>query len=335
MSRLQRVKQIPTWRKLAMATWRAPDDPTVYGSVDVDMTLAMEYIRRLRREHGEKVTVTHLVGKAVADAIAEVPEINGIISLSRLYLRDTVDIFFQINTVEEGRDELSGKKIERVNEKDLVVLAREFREQAYAVKTHQDPELQKTKRMMRHMPAWLMRPAFKIISFAMFALGLDLTWLGLKPDPFGSAMITSVGMLGIDNGLAPLISLYKVPLIVVVGAVREKPAVVDGQVVPRLMMTISGSFDHRFIDGAHAARLIAAARRRIENPEKAYGPPERLVAAGARAREAASAPPASATPAGLAPEAAEAPALTAAAPPALAQENAAAAAGDSGLPREF
>ena len=42
--------------------------------------------------------------------------------------------------------------------------------------------------------------------------------------------------------------------------------VVDGAVAIRLMMNLSASFDHRFVDGYDAAALIQAVKERLEHP---------------------------------------------------------------------
>lgn len=42
----------------------------------------------------------------------------------------------------------------------------------------------------------------------------------------------------------------------------------DGQVVPRLVMTLSLSYDHRVIDGADGARFVRRIAAMLENPLK-------------------------------------------------------------------
>ena len=54
--------------------------------------------------------------------------------------------------------------------------------------------------------------------------------------------------------------------ILAVGAARPQPVVVDGAVVPAMVMRCTLSVDHRAIDGALAARWLAALTARLENP---------------------------------------------------------------------
>jgi len=47
----------------------------------------------------------------------------------------------------------------------------------------------------------------------------------------------------------------------------EKPAVINGEVVPRTLMPMSVTFDHRILDGDPAVRFMAAVHDCLENPE--------------------------------------------------------------------
>ncbi len=82
--------------------------------------------------------------------------------------------------------------------------------------------------------------------------------------------VTSLGKLG---GIAstPIINLPEVAIIGVNRAVL-RPMIVDGQVQSRLMMNLSSSFDHRFVDGADAAGLIQAMRELLEQPATIFMP---------------------------------------------------------------
>jgi len=76
--------------------------------------------------------------------------------------------------------------------------------------------------------------------------------------------LSSLGALG---GIVstPIIN-YPEVAIVGVNRMVEKPVVRDGGVVVRKTMNLSSSFDHRVIDGMHAAQFIQAMRRLLEYP---------------------------------------------------------------------
>ncbi|MFK8014319.1 MAG: dihydrolipoamide acetyltransferase family protein [Gammaproteobacteria bacterium] len=82
--------------------------------------------------------------------------------------------------------------------------------------------------------------------------------------------LTSLGKLG---GIAstPVINMPEVGIIGVNRAV-QRPMVVDGQVAIRLMMNLSSSFDHRFVDGYDAAAMIQRIREMLEQPATMFMP---------------------------------------------------------------
>src|SRR5258706_7894452 len=98
---------LPTWRKVALSSWKRSNDPAITGWLDIDASELTRYLADLRDE--ARVTVTHLVGKAVALAFAENPECNALASLGRLKRRDSVDVFFSV-AGGDGKN-LSGAKI--------------------------------------------------------------------------------------------------------------------------------------------------------------------------------------------------------------------------------
>ena len=53
-----------------------------------------------------------------------------------------------------------------------------------------------------------------------------------------------------------------------VARARQEPVVRDGQIVPRLLLPLSLTFDHRVADGADGARFASAIVRRLEHPDQ-------------------------------------------------------------------
>ena len=76
--------------------------------------------------------------------------------------------------------------------------------------------------------------------------------------------ITSLGPLG-GIVTTPVINAPEVA-IVGVNRIVERPVVRANAIVPRRMMNLSSSFDHRVIDGQHAAEFVQALRGYLECP---------------------------------------------------------------------
>ena len=82
----------------------------------------------------------------------------------------------------------------------------------------------------------------------------------------GTFTITNIGALG-GTGAIPIINYPEVAILGVARA-REEPVVQDGRIVPRTLLPISLTFDHRVADGADGARFATAIVRRLERPEQ-------------------------------------------------------------------
>jgi pyruvate dehydrogenase E2 component (dihydrolipoamide acetyltransferase) len=76
--------------------------------------------------------------------------------------------------------------------------------------------------------------------------------------------ISNLGGIG-GTGFTPVVNYPEVAILGVSQSSFE-PVYQDGQFVPRLMMPISLSYDHRLIDGADAARFLKWIKEALENP---------------------------------------------------------------------
>ena len=256
-----------TRRKLAIATWSAPAEGNILGKVTIDATEALRYIDHVRETTGTKVSITHLVGKAVANALASAPGLNGKILFNRFVPFDTVDVTFLIAS--DG--DLAKCKVDSADAKSVPEIALELRESANRVRSGEDVEFKKSMQAVKLMPVFILRPMLRFTGWLSGALGINLKALGVERHAFGSCVITSVGMLGFDEGYAPFTPFARVPLLLLVGAIRDKPAVLDGEVVSRPLVTITATVDHRFIDGAQLGTLAREFHRVLEEPFDALG----------------------------------------------------------------
>jgi pyruvate dehydrogenase E2 component (dihydrolipoamide acetyltransferase) len=262
----RRLENVPAWRAMAVHAWAPPRDPTVYGIIDVDATNALKFVERVRADSGVKVTLTHLVGKAAALAIAARPEVNAIIRRGRIYVRDSVDIFFQVAF--DGGEDLAGAKVTAVDRKSLLQVATELRDRAERIRVKKDHPTQRSAQLLSRLPPGLVRLAMQAGERLTYDYDLDLSRLGVPYDAFGSAMVTSVAGFGLTVGQAPLFPPSRTPIILTVGAVRDAPVVVEGQLAVRPVLSVGASFDHRVADGYQAGRMAKRFKEVLENPEK-------------------------------------------------------------------
>jgi 2-oxoglutarate dehydrogenase E2 component (dihydrolipoamide succinyltransferase) len=81
----------------------------------------------------------------------------------------------------------------------------------------------------------------------------------------GSFTITNGGVYG-SLMSTPILNYPQVGILGL-HSIKERPVVVDGQIVIRPMMYIALSYDHRVIDGGTAVRFLVKVKDLIENPD--------------------------------------------------------------------
>ncbi|USU06472.1 pyruvate dehydrogenase complex dihydrolipoamide acetyltransferase [Sphingomonadaceae bacterium OTU29LAMAA1] len=88
----------------------------------------------------------------------------------------------------------------------------------------------------------------------------------LKPEEFqgGTASISNMGMFGIKQFEAVINPPQG--MIMAIGAGEKRPYVVNGELAVATVMSATGSFDHRAIDGADGAQLMKVFKELVERP---------------------------------------------------------------------
>lgn len=267
--RFTKETNTPTWRRVAASSWRSEAEASIYGWLDVDATRLLDYVRRLRQATGVHVTVTHLVGKAIAMAFARAPECNAYVSFGGLRRRATVDVFFSV-AVGDGKS-LSGAKVEQADSLSVDEIATALDRQVARIRDRGDTALQRSQSLLRSVPAPLLGAVMKLTTRAMYDVGLDLSWAGVPADPFGTVVVTNVGVLGVEQGFAPFMPQGRAAAMLTVGKIRDKVIPVDGEPKVRPVLTIGGTFDHRVVDGFHLGRMSQLLTDVLSDPDSHLG----------------------------------------------------------------
>ena len=124
------------------------------------------------------------------------------------------------------------------------------------------------------IPAGLITPVIKDAgSRSLSAISTEMKDLAararegkLKPEEYqgGTASLSNMGMYGISVFSAVINPPQG--MILAIGAGEKKPWVIDDSLQVATIMTATGSFDHRAIDGADGAQLMQAFKRLVEKP---------------------------------------------------------------------
>lgn len=258
------MKEPSAFRKAAAALWRAPNDPTVLASVDIDYTAARAFAAAYERQFGARLTPTVLAARATGLMLATYPEGNAVVGATGIRLRQGADVFLPIDS-EDGRN-MSGLKIEHADRRALSEIARDLAKTAAAIRADKDAVFGKRQDRMRQIPLWVLKRLVPTLLFVAKRLGVDLSPNGPAPDPFGGAVVSSVAKFGLETAYASLIPAGQAVMIIAVMDIRERPWVEDGAVVARPVLRLCCTSDHRIIDGALGGAMLGELRDLLSDP---------------------------------------------------------------------
>jgi hypothetical protein len=234
---------------------------SIYGLLEVDVTVARQFIANHKAETGETLSFTGYLAYCVARAVDEDKSVQAYLKGRRqLAVFDDVDIAMPIERQIGGSRAPMVHIIRRANHKTFLEIHQEIRMvQAKQVPHHKGfaPGILFFMRL-----PWPVPQLFGAI--LRVATGRDPA--RTKVALAGTVGVTAVGMFGLRSGwgLVPMVQ----SLGLIVGGIARKPAVVDDRIEPRDMLSLTVAFDHDIVDGAPAARFV---KRLVELIESGYG----------------------------------------------------------------
>jgi pyruvate dehydrogenase E2 component (dihydrolipoamide acetyltransferase) len=200
--------------------------PHIYLTAEASVDRLLELREELNELGPFKLSINDLVVKALALALARVPDANVSWTADGILRHGRVDVGFAVSLPDNG---LITPVVRGADRKSLAVLGDELR--ALAERARQKK---------------------------------------LKPEEYagGSATVSNLGMYRVREFVAIINPPESV--ILAVGTVEKRPVVVDksgrDEIVIARRMTLTLSCDHRVVDGALGARLLAEVVKLLEKP---------------------------------------------------------------------
>ncbi|KAG6615900.1 2-oxo acid dehydrogenase acyltransferase catalytic domain protein [Phytophthora cinnamomi] len=251
-------------RKMMISTFGPPDSGMILGTLQLDMTKTNQYIAERRKESGCHLTITHIVLRALGEALSKAPSVNGHLVFGSYYPAPTVDISCLV-AVGAGKD-LGVCRLPEIDKMTLQDVVNRVRGDATKIRSGKDKGQEDRNKIMSVLPTWAIRPMLNFFGWLGSACGFRIPPVGVEPYMFGSCMVTSVGMMGLDLAFSPITPYSQVPMLVTIGSIMDKAVVVDGKIEVRPMLTLTTTIDHRYVDGSEAARMAKNLKAFVEDP---------------------------------------------------------------------
>jgi pyruvate/2-oxoglutarate dehydrogenase complex dihydrolipoamide acyltransferase (E2) component len=231
---------------------------SMYGLLEVDVTVARQFIAEHKARTGEILSFTGYLAYCLARAVDE----DKIVQSYRkghkqIIMFDEINVGLMIERQIGETRAVTGYVVRDASHKTYLEIHQEIRT---AQSTPESPRSQ--------MPGWfrsimlLPYPLSRLVkAFLSWATRRDPT---IHVSMAGTVGITAVGMFGKGHSGWGL-ETTRHSLDLIVGSTTWKPSVVEGRIEPRQILNLTVVFDHHVIDGAPAARFTQTLMELIEN----------------------------------------------------------------------
>lgn len=267
MKHIETSSTVPlsAFRKISIGNWRHPRDPQTYAEVELNAEPALRFLKEQQADR--PLTLTHLIAKILGDCLARQPELNCVLLRGKLHQRKEVSAFITTLLKRKGGADLSGFAVRNIDQLSLEDIAAICDEEVARLRRNEDPEIQALEKTLDRVPVRFLQPLFHLLDFLKYTLNFSKS-PSFPRDRFGSVIITNIGALGLQSAFVPLTPCARTPLLVAVGKPFEGIGVVDGEPNVMQRIKIGITFDHRYIDGYHGAKVVRYFTKLFETPHQ-------------------------------------------------------------------
>lgn len=259
------------WRLVASTIYKKPIDSKIYGIVELDVTDLEKYISEKRKD-GVKTTLTYILTLIVGRAIREeVPELNTFVKRGKIIQRDQIDA--TVSVLLPG-GQMGSVKVEKADQLTIAELTENMAKKISESRKGNENETMQSKNFLAKIPWPFRNWVFKLYRTVTIHWGISLPGLGLDSNSFGSYVISNIGSVGLDTGFGSLLPSSNVSVVLILGSIIKKPVIVNDEIVPRRIMLLSATLDHRVVDGSHGGKLFRKIKYYIKHPEKLEEKPD-------------------------------------------------------------
>jgi pyruvate/2-oxoglutarate dehydrogenase complex dihydrolipoamide acyltransferase (E2) component len=224
----------------------------IHGLFEMDVTEARRVIHAYRASTGAGLSFTAFVLACVGRAVAQHKSIQAYRAWGdTLILFDDVDINVMVEVEANGQKIIRPYIVRAANKKTVQEIHAEIR----AFQTHHT-----TSRESILIDWFVLLPG--VVRRALLRLLFrNPHWLKKLS---GTVALSSVGMFGTGGGWGIPVTNHTIQL--TLGGIAQRPALVNGQLTNREMLSVTISIDHDLVDGAPAARFTQTLKELVEAP---------------------------------------------------------------------
>jgi pyruvate/2-oxoglutarate dehydrogenase complex dihydrolipoamide acyltransferase (E2) component len=249
------VKPFPKVRQFYIDTFAIRERKhMVHGLIEVDVTNPRRFIRAHKAKTGVQLSFTAFVITCLGKAIDANKYMHAYRNWrGQLILFDDVHVSTMFEVEVDGVKIPMGRVIKAVNKRSFREIHDEIRNFQLERQQDQSMPYERLLELYTLVPGFIRRFFLKLIL-------KNPHWINER---VGTVGLTAVGMLGQGSGWGITLPFHT--LVVTLGGIAEKPAVIAGQIEIREYLNVTLSFDHDIIDGGPATRFTQRFKELIES----------------------------------------------------------------------
>ena len=251
------------WRVTAAAIYTTPTDSRVYGTLDIDVTDAKRFLDE-KRGSGVKITMTHLATAVLARAVAfDVPEMNCFIRRGRVVGRQRLDVMVPVAI--GGGEGVSAILVKDAHARTVTSIAEEIRTRrrgqscGYGIQNGTRTSTVESRSLAVAAPG----VPLSQVDHGRHGRSRSRRW-DCQPTASARFVVSDIGSFGLNTGMTSLMPAAKVPAVIVLGKIEEKAVVRNGEIEIRTILPLTGTFDHRIVDGLQIGKARARHQTQLQ-----------------------------------------------------------------------
>lgn len=255
-----RVRELSTLRRFMPFISPQRNQSLVYFSQEVDVEPALELLDLFNRDRPSerRLTLFHLLLRALVRVLDERPRLNRFVAGGRLWQRDDIWITFGAKKRLDEQAPLVTVKLKLDPQASLETMLDQVHAALQERRSERKDGAEREMEWLLRLPSPLLRLGIGCVR-ALDALGL-LPAAMLRSDPmYASVFVANLGSVGLDAGYHHLWEYGTIPIFCVLGRVRVGA---DG----RRRVVLKYTYDERTEDGLYCARSLEILRELLEKP---------------------------------------------------------------------
>jgi pyruvate/2-oxoglutarate dehydrogenase complex dihydrolipoamide acyltransferase (E2) component len=250
-------------QKIRMTAFDESGDPTLYASVEIDLTNADAFLNEYNQRSPEtKLTYSHFGLMGLSRALSE-SKLASKLSFDAFSIDNHVDLGLIVDV--EGEN-ITALVMNKCDSRSLPEIASFINTKIKLAKSRKIKQINFQNKIINFFPSYVSKVIMQIGIFILSDVGIKLHSLAPKQSPRLHAAVSNISAFNIHDAYSALTAIAKLEIIAVMGAPVMRPVVVDGKIEPRKTMTIDLTVDARYINVEQCAVLIPRIKECWENP---------------------------------------------------------------------